>query len=332
MFSHSYYQDVGAGTGILSLFSYKAGAKKVFAVEASPMASKLKEIVKLNGAENVIEVLHNRVEDVELDEKVDIIVSEWMGFYLVHEAMLDSVLVARDKHLKPDTGIMLPSSASVWVAACSLDYHIAETLKYWDNVYGFKMSPIKEEAMKRTKPEVLVLAKEQLLTEPVCVADFDLMTVTSDDLSSIAKKHFVSVTKKGNSNFHGLAIWFRTPFQCYTDDSWTNNDVVLDTSPDAEPTHWKQTVIMIYTGDDEACAVEENDVIGWSLTLTKVDNPKVQDSQRHYAIQVEVLDPAVEEHPVPCGCQAAKCALIKALLDKEDADLEGCDDEVIDCT
>lgn len=48
-----------------------------------------------------IEVIHGKVEDIELPEKVDLIISEWMGFYLLHEAMLDSVLVARDKFLKP---------------------------------------------------------------------------------------------------------------------------------------------------------------------------------------------------------------------------------------
>jgi len=100
---------VGAGTGILSLFSYQAGAKKVYAVEASPMANTLKEIVKANNAEQVITVINKKVEDVELPDKVDIIVSEWMGFYLLHESMLDSVLNARDKHLK-ENGIMMPSS------------------------------------------------------------------------------------------------------------------------------------------------------------------------------------------------------------------------------
>jgi predicted RNA methylase len=49
--------DVGAGTGILSLFCKAAGAKKIYAIEASPMAYKLEEIVKLNNAEDVIQVL-----------------------------------------------------------------------------------------------------------------------------------------------------------------------------------------------------------------------------------------------------------------------------------
>ena len=54
----------------------------------------LVDVVKLNKYEDVIQVLHQRVEDVEISEKVDVIVSEWMGFYLLHESMLDSVLVS----------------------------------------------------------------------------------------------------------------------------------------------------------------------------------------------------------------------------------------------
>jgi hypothetical protein len=34
-------------------------------------------------------------------EKVDIIISEWMGYFLLYEAMLDTVLIARDRWLAP---------------------------------------------------------------------------------------------------------------------------------------------------------------------------------------------------------------------------------------
>jgi protein arginine N-methyltransferase 1 len=45
----------------------------------------------------VIEVIQGTVETIELPEKVDVVVSEWMGYFLLRESMLDSVVLARDK-------------------------------------------------------------------------------------------------------------------------------------------------------------------------------------------------------------------------------------------
>ena len=47
----------------------------------------------------VVEVIKAKIEDVELESKVDIIISEWMGYFLLYESMLNTVLVARDKWL-----------------------------------------------------------------------------------------------------------------------------------------------------------------------------------------------------------------------------------------
>jgi protein arginine N-methyltransferase 1 len=45
-------------------------------------------------------VLKGKMEEIVLPvEKVDIIISEWMGYFLLYESMLDSVLWARDKYL-----------------------------------------------------------------------------------------------------------------------------------------------------------------------------------------------------------------------------------------
>jgi protein arginine N-methyltransferase 3 len=74
--------DVGCGTGILSMFAAKAGAKKVYSVDASNIIDRAKEIVKLNGLEGTITLLKGRIEDLELPEKVDVLVSEWMGYCL----------------------------------------------------------------------------------------------------------------------------------------------------------------------------------------------------------------------------------------------------------
>ena len=146
-FKDKVVMDIGAGTGILSLFAKQAGAKKVFAVEASPLADVLREIVEINDEEGVIEVIHGKAEEIELDTKVDIIVSEWMGFYLLHESMLDSVIAARDKHLH-DEGIMLPSHASILAAPVQLDTWVAEQFTDWHKVYGFDMTPMSQKAME----------------------------------------------------------------------------------------------------------------------------------------------------------------------------------------
>jgi len=83
LFKDKVVLDVGCGTGILSMFCAQAGAKKVYAVDFSDIAIQAKEIIKLNGFENVIEVIKSKIEDIKelpgVDKKVDIIVSEWMG-------------------------------------------------------------------------------------------------------------------------------------------------------------------------------------------------------------------------------------------------------------
>lgn len=48
----------------------------------------------------VITIFKGKVEEVELPvEKVDIIISEWMGYCLFYESMLATVIFARDKWL-----------------------------------------------------------------------------------------------------------------------------------------------------------------------------------------------------------------------------------------
>ncbi len=63
----------------------------------------------------VVEVIQGTIETVSLPEKVDIIISEWMGYFLLRESMLDSVLVARNRFLKPG-GAMYPSHARLYLA------------------------------------------------------------------------------------------------------------------------------------------------------------------------------------------------------------------------
>ncbi|PIB12118.1 MULTISPECIES: methyltransferase domain-containing protein [Streptomyces] len=107
--------DVGAGTGILSLFAVEAGARRVYAVERTRIAAMARTLIEANGAADRIDVLECDVEAADLPETVDVIVSEWMGGAAVDEHMLAPVLLARDRWLKPG-GAMVPASVEVMLA------------------------------------------------------------------------------------------------------------------------------------------------------------------------------------------------------------------------
>lgn len=109
--------DVGAGTGILSIFAARAGAKHVYAVDNANIATHARTIIKENGLSDKITVIKGKIEDIVLPvEKVDIIISEWMGYFLLYESMLDCVLWARDKYLTPE-GLLFPDRAVLYIAA-----------------------------------------------------------------------------------------------------------------------------------------------------------------------------------------------------------------------
>jgi len=112
--------DVGTGTGVLAMWAAKAGARKVYAVEYTDMSKYAERLVQANKLEGIVTVIKTSVEELELPEKVDVIISEWMGYFLLRESMLDSVLVARDKHLKED-GIMMPSHATMYLAPITFE-------------------------------------------------------------------------------------------------------------------------------------------------------------------------------------------------------------------
>ena len=76
----------------------------------SGIVEQAKKIVETNGLSDRIHIIRGKVEEITLPDgidKVDIIISEWMGYCLFYESMLDTVLFARDKWLAPD-GLMFP--------------------------------------------------------------------------------------------------------------------------------------------------------------------------------------------------------------------------------
>ena len=179
---HLFKDKIVCGTGILCMFAAKAGAKKVIGVECSSIIHQAKKIIDANGFADKNTLLHGKVEEIELPEgitEVDIIVSEWMGYFLLYESMLDTVLVARDKFLKKG-GLLFPDKATLYIAAIEDGEYMNEKITFWDNVYGFDMSCIKELAL--LEPLVDTVEKECVATNAVKVLDVDIATVTKEEL------------------------------------------------------------------------------------------------------------------------------------------------------
>jgi protein arginine N-methyltransferase 1 len=237
LFKGKVVMDVGSGTGILSMFAAKAGAKKVYAVEFSSMATQSKQIISDNNLDDIIEVIHSKVEDIQHlsdgYEKVDVIVSEWMGYCLFYESMLNTVIYARDKWLAPN-GILFPDKAVLYICAIEDRQYKDEKINWWDNVYGFNMASIRQVAI--TEPLVDVVDRGQVVSDNFAVKEVDLYTVTVNDLTfeSPYTLRFIR-----NDYVQALVTFFTIEFtKCH-------KRVGFSTAPDQKYTHWKQTVFYL---------------------------------------------------------------------------------------
>lgn len=70
-----------------------------------------------NNFENVIKFHHKDLDNDDTSdlEKVDVLVSEFMGYFLFFEGMTESFIRAREKFLKPD-GVVMPDRCIIELA------------------------------------------------------------------------------------------------------------------------------------------------------------------------------------------------------------------------
>ncbi|CAH8262767.1 unnamed protein product [Arabidopsis lyrata] len=262
--------DVGAGTGILSLFCAKAGAAHIYAVECSQMADTAREIVKSNGFSDVITVLKGKIEEIELPiPKVDVIISEWMGYFLLYENMLDTVLYARDKWLV-DGGIVLPDKASLYLTAIEDAHYKEDKVEFWDDVYGFDMSCIKRRAI--TEPLVDTVDGNQVVTDSKLLKTMDISKMASGDASFTAPFKLVA---QRNDHIHALVAYFDVAF------TMCHKKMGFSTGPKSRATHWKQTVLYL----EDVLTICEGETITGSMTISQnKKNPRDVDIKLSYSL------------------------------------------------
>ena len=293
--------DVGCGTGILSLFCARAGAKRVLAVDNSDIARRASENIARNGYQDRIEVIQGRVEDFHTqrmigEQKVDIIISEWMGYGLLFEGMLDSVLRARDLYLKED-GLMVPSHCTMRIAPISDRAWIedASGKKFWRDVYGFDFSSmVPGGALNEREIGVFDVPSTSISGEPSTFYELDLRKIQICDLDFTAP--FSTQLDARSGSIEAFAIWFDTfflPKAKSVEATWVDVSkwgdigeagVGFSTGPYSTATHWHQAVLLL---DEEDRKKEVKGGGGLKGTVT-YKKPKKDDRGIEVTIEWEV--------------------------------------------
>ncbi|RXK41803.1 protein arginine N-methyltransferase 3 [Tremella mesenterica] len=304
--------DVGCGTGILSMFAARAGAKKVYGIEASALAGKARENVKKNGFGDIITIIQGKVEETSLPVlKVDIIISEWMGYMLLYESMLDSVLVARDKFLS-NTGLMVPSQTRLVISGITAEKVWAERVKFWSSVYGFDMATMSDTYFDEGLTEVVdpeeVMTTESIIkdinshsatidsldfhssfqihsttTEPITLRAFmvhfnTFFSPLSGQASHVSSEHTVDLVKYENTN---IAEPIHPP---HVDrEGKVGTEVSFTTGPKGRETHWKQVVFLLR---NSIVLQPGQSIIGQFHCRKSPTNSRELDVEIHFSVSV----------------------------------------------
>ncbi|KAG0217709.1 hypothetical protein BGX33_009850 [Mortierella sp. NVP41] len=245
--------DVGCGTGILSMFAARAGAAKVLSVDNSDIIEKARKNIVENGFQDVITLYRGKIEEIKLPCKVDIIISEWMGYFLLYEAMLDSVLVARDRFLAPG-GILAPSQTRILFTTTNDESFLNDSIDYWNDVYGFKMSTMKENVLREAVVDFV--SPETIVTNTVTIKDLPHQTITVAGLDFVSDFELVMQRDDHVSAFVGyFDTWFTRDGADVPLDVGISKEELkkhklngFTTGPvytRSEETHWKQTMFVL---------------------------------------------------------------------------------------
>uniref|UniRef100_A0A8C6U2R2 Histone-arginine methyltransferase CARM1 n=1 Tax=Neogobius melanostomus TaxID=47308 RepID=A0A8C6U2R2_9GOBI len=211
--------DVGCGSGILSFFAAQAGARKVYAVEASTMAQHAEALA-----------------GVTLPEQVDIIISEPMGYMLFNERMLESYLHAK-KFLKPN-GKMFPTIGDVHLAPFTdeqlyMEQFTKANFWYQPSFHGVDLSALRGAAVDEYFRQPIVDTFDiRILMAKSVKHTVNFLETKEDDLYRIEIPFKFHMMHSGL--VHGLAFWFDVAFMGSVMTIW------LSTAPTEPLTHWYQ--------------------------------------------------------------------------------------------
>ena len=226
---------------------------------------------------------------LDIDEKVDVVISEWMGYALLYETMLPSVMAARDECMDRVHGTMWPNKSNMFIEGAT-----DSSLDYWNNVYDLNMSPMKVKVAKELQNEasVEIVDEENICTNRYELISFDLNKCLDKDLDFIssfelkANQHVDSPVK-----IDKLVVSFDVDF-----DLPGCNHVSFSTSCQTKPTHWKQT--SLWFDPENTPILEQNETLKGTCTLTRND---VNQRDLDFVVVWEILENGSSSNPRSSG-------------------------------
>lgn len=235
--------DLGAGVGVLGLLAAAAGAARVYCVEPEPVVQMLRPVARANGFDDRIHIFEGRIEEVDLPEKVDVIVSVFTGNLLYMEGLLPSLYYARDKYLKPD-GHLIPDRAELRLAAFGVpDIHGRHVGRWSKPMLDLDFSPLRAFAANDIIWPKRSDLSGTMLTDAICVEALELRSATTS-----ACKVEAAATAIETGEADALVGWIRL----HLGDAW------LDTAPNAPDVHWSPAMLPL----DPPLSVTRGEALG----------------------------------------------------------------------
>ena len=191
--------DLGSGTGVLGLFALEAGAARVYSVEATGMIEIARALAAANGFGDRFHAVQSHSFEAALPERVDAIVSDFVGRFGFDGDILEIYPDAAARLLKED-GQLLPSELSLSVAPVERPDMDAQVRFWREPRAGFDLSPAAEWAINTGYP--VQLAPGDLLADPV-----DAIRVDVRRRPERALRAQVDFLVRRAGTVHGIGGW-----------------------------------------------------------------------------------------------------------------------------
>ncbi|XP_008583726.1 PREDICTED: histone-arginine methyltransferase CARM1-like [Galeopterus variegatus] len=244
--------DVGCGSAILSFFAVQAGARRIYADEASSVAQYAEMLVKNNHLSDKIIVMPGKIEEISLPEAVDVIISEPMGYMLFSERMLESYL--HSKQWLKSNGMMFLTFGDVHLAPFSDEQPYVENYSranfwYQQSFCGVNLSSLQGVAVEDYFGQPIVMTSLiffymdtfdiRILMAWTVKYTVNFMDTKEEDLHRVEIPFVFQMVQSGL--IQGLAFWFDVAFVGSLVTVW------LSTAPTEPLTHWYQVWCLLQT-------------------------------------------------------------------------------------